>query len=269
MARRVGSFIDPVTGETHWFEPNTAKQIKLSPISARIYGKSNSVGMINFKIDNIDMLNVITIIAEYEDTNKTYRSEEQQIDELEFANILADAAFNETIIDENQQISQLKDAALENLQMKLLKEQIILNEASLRGIGFVYSKDKKVSTIDELFVSIVPNVGLNIELRQCVGPVLLSNLTDARIEFYIDDYKLIIDDFEITNEEDGKIKTYQISTENIIFSDIDNIINYESFNLDLNNDEMVDNFINSRNSLLDDLYEQDDSLDDRFMDIFG
>ncbi|PTY92996.1 hypothetical protein [Heyndrickxia sporothermodurans] len=271
MGRRVGNYKDPQTGETHWLDVGTVRQIKLSPQSlVRFKEMGNYRSMVEFKLDNIDMLKVITLTAEYECNNKVYRSEAQQIDELEFADHLFAAVNADETIDNADFMNEMKQNALEDLKGKLLSDGMILDRLELNGAGYVHSKDRKVMTIDGLTISVNNDTTANIQLRNCVGPIALSNLVESDIVFYSLGMDFRINSFHIIEEQDGKVKQVTISTDEILIEETDAEEYFKPFNLgDLSNDEIVDEFVINRNEMLDNLFEDtSNALNDRFADIF-
>lgn len=263
--------MDPNTGETNWLDVSTVKQIKLSPMSVvRFKDLGNYRLMVEFKLDNIDMLKVITLIAEYECDNKVYRSEAQQIDELEFAEYLANAVYAEETIDSADFMVEMKNKALDDLKGKLLSDGILVDQISLNGAGYVFSKDKRVMTIDSMEITVNNDTTANIELKNCVGSIALSNLIEPEIVFYSLGFEFRIPNYHIIAELEGKVKRYEITTEDIFIKETEAEEYFKPFNLqDLDNDEIVNEFIMNRKEMLDDLYDDTDSaLEDRFADIF-
>jgi hypothetical protein len=271
MGRKVGSFVDPNTGEKHWLEVNTVRSLKLSPLSVVRFKEMGSArSMVEFKLDNIDMLKVITLTAEYECNGKVYRSEAQQIDELEFAENLARAVYAEDTIDNASFMEEMKNNAMADLKGKLLSDGILVGQLELNGAGYVFSKGQKVMTIDRMEVSINNDTTASITLKHCVGAIALSNLIESDIVFYSSGFEFRIPSYEIQEENDGKVKEYRISAEDISIEEAENEEFFKPFNLgNLENDEIVDEFVINRKDMLDNIYDDTSSaLEDRFADIF-
>lgn len=271
MGRKVGSFTNPNTGEEDWLEVNTVKILKLSPVSiTRFKDEENFRSLVEFELGNIDVLKVITLTATYDCNGKIYKSEAQHIDELEFAEKLANAVYADEVIDTSDFISKLKEEALNDLKAKLLMDGILVDQVDLKGAGYVISQDKKILTIDELKINIESPNSAEVELKNCVGPALLSNLAETEIVFYSLGYKFKIMNFEIENEEDGKLKNFVLSTSDIDFEEVEEQESFKAYDLsDLDNDEIVDQFVIDRQEKLDNIYDDTESvLEDRFVDIF-
>jgi hypothetical protein len=89
--RKVGSYIDPKTGEEFWLEPDTVDMIPMSPA----YNTDDKTGitmLYHVGLTNNDEERTI-IVYVYKDDNPDKRYG-VKIDEEEFANILSDTAIN-------------------------------------------------------------------------------------------------------------------------------------------------------------------------------
>ncbi|MCY8890439.1 hypothetical protein P8918_12755 [Bacillus spizizenii] len=269
VGRKVGSFIDPNTGETHWLEVNTVKQIKLSPMSVtRFREQVNYRSMVEFKLDNVDLLKVITLTAEYETNNKVFRSDAIQIDELKFAEHLAYAAFNEETIDNADFMVEMKNAALEDLRGKLLSEGILIEEIELKGAGYIYSKGKKVMTIDGLQVKVNRDTTADVVLRDTVGSISLASLIEPEIVFYSSGFEFKIEEFTIIDQMEGKLNRYTLSVQDISIEETEEEVYFRPFKIEAENEEVIDDFVMDRKGMLDNIMVNDNSFDDRFADIF-
>lgn len=270
MGRRIGNFIDPNTGETNWLDVSTVKNIRLAPVSITQFKSNNNYqALVNFKLDNIDMLKVIALTAEFETNNKVYKSDAQQMDEMVFAQHLADAVHTEETLDSCEFIRDMKTKALDDLKGKLLSNGILVDVIELKGAGYIISKDTKVMTIDNMAITVNNDRTATVVLEACVGNITLSNLIEQpEIVFYSGGFEFKIYDFEIEDSVEGKIKTYQLSVEDIMIEDAHDEVYFEPVQLDTNNEDSIDEFIASRKVMLDDRLDVDDTLGDRFADIF-
>ena len=270
MGRRIGNFIDPNTGETNWLDVSTVKNIRLAPVSITQFKSNNNYqALVNFKLDNIDMLKVIALTAEFETNNKVYKSDAQQMDEMVFAQHLADAVHAEETLDSCEFIRDMKTKALDDLKGKLLSNGILVDVIELKGAGYIISKDTKVMTIDNMAITVNNDRTATVVLEACVGNITLSNLIEQpEIVFYSGGFEFKIYDFEIEDSVEGKIKTYQLSVEDIMIEDAHDEVYFEPVQLDTNNEDSIDEFIASRKVMLDDRLDVDDTLGDRFADIF-
>lgn len=268
MGRRVGSFVDPITGEDNWLDVSTVKNIKVAPITARCFGSQNNLNpLIEFKLDNVDMLKVITLVAEYDCGEKVYRSDVQQVDELVFGENLAQVVYDEQTIDSADFMKEMKNDAIEDLKGRLLSDGIFMDDIELSGAGFVYSKNLKVMTIDKIKIVINDNNTANVSLINCVGNVSLSNLIEPEIYFNCSGIMKLKFDFEILEENEGSVKSYLLRVDHIETMDEDGT-SFKPINLNTERDESIEEFIMNRKEMLDDFSGRDDSLDDRFADIF-
>ena len=270
MGRRIGNFVDPNTGETNWLDVSTVKNIRLAPVSITQFKSNNNYqALVNFKLDNIDMLKVIALTAEFETNNKVYKSDAQQMDEMVFAQHLADAVHTEETLDSCEFIRDMKTKALDDLKGKLLSNGILVDVIELKGAGYIISKDTKVMTIDNMAITVNNDRTATVVLEACVGNITLSNLIEQpEIVFYSGGFEFKIYDFEIEDSVEGKIKTYQLSVEDIMIEDAHDEVYFEPVQLDTNNEDSIDEFIASRKVMLDDRLDVDDTLGDRFADIF-
>jgi len=269
MGRRIGNFIDPNTGETNWLDVSTVKNIRLAPVSITQFKSNNDCqALVNFKLDNIDMLKVIALTAEFETNNKVYKSDAQQMDEMVFAKHLADAVYAEETLDSCEFIKEMKTKALDDLKGKLLSDGILVDTIKLKGAGYIISKDTKVMTIDDMTIIVNNDKTATVVLGDCVGNITLSNLIEPEIVFYSMGFEFKIYDFKIENSVEGKIKTYQLSVEDIMIEDAHDEVYFEPVQLDINNEDSIDEFIASRKVMLDNRLDTDNTLDDRFADIF-
>ncbi len=268
MGRQVGNFTDPITGKKHWLEVNTVKNIKLTPLKVSKF-KNNNNSLIEFKLDNIDMLKVITLTAQYELDGKIYKSDACQMDELEFAEELAKSVYEQSTLDMNPMIKKAKDQAYEELRSILLSEGIIIGDISLKGIGFICSTGKKTTTIDLINGSITNSGSAKLELLHCVGNISLSNLIEPSIEFYSSSVKLFINNFSIHEETEDVVKSYCIECSDIeITTDIQEEVIVPRTSFNPGNDEEIEDFLIERTGMLDDCTNRDDILEERFSDIF-
>lgn len=266
MGRRVGEFINPETGEKDWLDVSTVKNIRLLPEKAVCFNDYCDF-VIEYKLDNIDMLKVVTLTAEAEIGKKKYKSEPQYIDELEFAHYLAEVVYDDRTIDNEEFMLDLKERAKNDLQYKLLRDNYIIGNFELDGAGFVYSGDKKVMTIEKMAIRVEDVDTINVELIDCVGPIDLGNVIDPKIVFYSSDLEIKIDNFQIKSSTHSRLKKYTVHPKLIFVSETDEHVYFDVIQPGDNQDEYIDELIANRQAMLDDLSKRENLLDERFADI--
>lgn len=272
MSRRVGEFYDPITGEKDWVVINQVNSISKRIFPRRIKCTTPDglqyTSEVTFELNNIDMLNVVTLTASVKIDDKKYTSEQQQMNELEFANIVADCVYNDRELDEPEEIQELIDAAMQDLKGSLFDDMVIVDGLSLESTGFVTVDGHKVNTIDKVDIDILDN-RYKLHLKNCTGPLSISKLESPKIEFHSSGLTFLIDYFTLEEENDGKLKSYTIETDELLYHRSEQTNYFDPVKLDTSDDESIGNFINNRKKYLDNIYDnEDNSLEDRFSDIF-
>lgn len=281
MGRKVGNFKNPQTGENDWLEPDSVEMILLQ---SKMVQSSNGLktddiinNPIDFKLGNIDVEEVITLKAEYQNNNTFYSSDVIKMKEEDFAKALANATYSGEVIDSSKLIIEAKEKAIESLSKKLLDQGIIIGEMYFQGFGFVMANNEKLMTIEsiEYKQNVQKNNSYNekiiktAKIKDCVSLASLNNIENFEIVFYTGTHKIKITNCEVTSSSEGKIKNYEMSIENIEIDKDDTMPEHDTYEeLKYEDEEFMNDFFINRNALLDNKTEDDDMMESRFDDLF-
>jgi hypothetical protein len=269
MARRIGNWTNPNTGEADWFEPETINLIALQPKMVLRVGDTVQTA-VDFRLGNINETKKITLFAEYTSNGKQYVSKTIEVDEVEFGEQFIQKVYAERALDEADIVKSMKDQCMEDLTKRLMDAGILLGGMQLAGFGFVFAEGDRVMTIDGLDFEYVirENQGVkNVVLHNCVGQVELSSLDRPNIEFYTGQYKIVAVTPKVTKSVESKIKEYTIEVKDFVVTPNTTMPEHKAYEkINVNDDEFIDAFIKERKTLLDDIFGRDDD-DDRIDDI--
>lgn len=274
MGRKVGSFTNPKTGSEDWLDVSTVKHIKLAPLPTRVHCKNEIMPvLIDFLLDNDDEAKTVILKAVLKNGEKTVESNWFSVDELDFAETLADCVYNEKELDETEMMSDLKKQAFDDLKSKLLFAGFLLEESVFAGAGYVMCEKSRVMTVDGLAIKNIDGSAITFELINCVGNAKLSNLIDPHIEFWTEAGKITTHNITVLKEGEGRVRNYLIQSEYVsVCVDEPIKMQYEPFEkveLDLENDASVERFVQSRQKMLNTTEEApEDILGDWFLDLF-
>lgn len=265
MKRAIGKFVHPENGREFWAEPDTVSMVKLSPDFFTLYkDKKLSEIFIDYKISN-DFQKKEIFIQGFSDVDGKLSSEKFGMDELKFCESFANAVLSGQEADTCDAIKDLKSKIIKELSVKLIEKRALLNSTAFEGSGFVKSKDLKVMTIESIKIVSMRESRFEILLEDCVGAVSLVNLIEPKIEFYIGKYRMTLENISDIHEQLKQTKGYSLTAEKIdIKRELDPVV-FEKINKEKNYPELL---TGSRQKYLDNCYEQDSDLDDRFGDLF-
>lgn len=271
MGKRVGSFINPATGEEDWLEPDTISMVVLQPKMITKVGEVNQ-SAIDFKLDCTKDEENITLVAEYSSNGKKYSSEPVLMPAETFAEEFKDIIYSDKSLDEADIIKNAKEAACQDLTMKLMDNSILMGGMNFSGFGFVTVDGDKVLTLEsiEFEYRVEGDKGIHsATVKGCVGQASLQNLENPEIKLWNGTYRIELARPVVTEAREGRLKDYVLKIDDIILvpdTSMPAHATYEKPNF--NNEDFLDKFISERKSLLDDISGDDSDLDDRFSDIF-
>ena len=272
--RKIGNYKNPETGEKDWLEPNTVSNIVLNPFVVNVLNQDEEVA-IDFTLDCIDSEKIITLTAEFENSKDPeithhIKSEPIKMDELKFADQIAHQIYSYELIDEAPVVQEAKEETKKDIFKKLLEKGIIAESMDFKGLGFIMAKDKRAMTIETLKISVTDKHTAEVELKDCVGNVLLENLSEPKIVFFVDGNKVSIEDFSIKTKQEKTLKNYTLNSSNVIVTALEpeDQIEYEKIEFDHEDEESIENFIANRKIFLqNDNTEEKVSLEERFADL--
>lgn len=271
MSRKVGSFTNPNSGETDWFEPDTISMVILQSRMITKVGDTVQTA-IDFELGNDNAKKVVTLQAKYTTNGTTFTSKIVEADELEFGAQFVDRVYADDALDNAKIVEEMKSEAIKDLTKRLMDNGVLIGGMEVEGIGFILVDGDKVLTVEELTFeySVVENQPVNtVTLKNCVGQAALKNLNNPEIEFYTEGYKISVVNPQLKEEKEGRLKDYVVNASDVLVSKSSNMPKYTSFeNFNPNDEAALEEFISSRKSLLDDTIEQDEDLDDRFGSLF-
>lgn len=257
---RIGNYIDPVTGEEHWVEPETIENILLIPKRVTKLGDSFETP-IEYKITYKESEAKIGIYAEYIYNNRSYRSNTIDYDVEEFANEIAMIVYANKTMDDSDLVKEAKDKATSMLTDKLFNEGVILSDFSANGIGYVYINNKKVIVFDSIECDCKGSEkNTKLTIKNCIGSLSLQNLDNPQIIFNTGNHELVFTYEKVINAEEGRIRNYEVAVSDIVVKPKTTIVTLQNI---ADEDELIQN----RMTLLDSLTNEEDDIDDRFDDI--
>lgn len=273
MTRKVGDFINPETGEKDWLEPDTVGYIILNPMSISVVGEPHE-GLVNFRLDNDDNEQKILLYAEYEKDGHKVSSEPQQIDELPFAEELAEHVYKGEMVDNGPLTRSAKDKAFNDIVTRMFENGVITDGTALEGIGFVESNGKKMLTIERLeFDDDNEDESIQARLIDCAGIADLKSLTAPLITFYSNNHatpqKVSIAGIkEIKDTRPGFLKEYTVSfaKDSMVVTE-EEPIEYEDISYDPEDEESVEYFVAVRRAMLDESSSSKQEVDEDLMEI--
>lgn len=271
MGKRIGSYINPVTGEEDWFEPDTINMIILQPRMVTKVGDTNQ-SSIEFKLDSINNDDTIVLTAEYESNDKKYVSTQIETPSETFADELKDIIYADKSLDESDLIISMKDKACEDLTRRLMDNGILTGGMKFTGFGFVYADNDKVLTIESIDFDYRVSNGRGIytaEIHDCVGQASLNNLENPIIKLWNGTHSIEVVNPKVEEALEGRLKDYRITMSDIVIKSDFEMPEHKVFeNPNFSNENFMDEFITERKSLLDDISGNDSDLEDRFDDLF-
>lgn len=258
---RIGNYIDPVTGEEHWVEPETIENILLIPKRVTKLGDSFETP-IEYRITYNEANKTVGIYAEYIHNNRSYRSTSVDYDVEEFANEIAMIVYANRTMDDSDLVKEAKEKTTALLTDRLFNEGIILSDFNSKGVGYVYvNDDKKVIVFDEIEChSKGAGRYISLIMKNCIGSISLQNIDRPKITFCTSNHEISFDFIQVVESEEGRIRNYEIEIGDLFVKPKTTVISLQDFT-----DE--DDLIQNRMSLLDSLMDEDDDIDDRFDDI--
>jgi hypothetical protein len=271
MGRRIGNFVNPQNGEPDWLEPETVSMIILQPQMVTRVGEV-SQSSIEFKLTENEENKTIDLVAEYSVGNNKYTSEPIKMQEDNFSEEFSKIVYEDKALDDSDIIKETKSEAIKNLTAKLLDNGIMIGGMQFNGFGLVVADKDKVMTIESLDFNytIEDNRGVRtVKLYNCVGQVSLKNLERPDIKFYTGTHKISLIDPQVTASQEGRLKDYTLTVRDFKLNTDATMPEHKIYDkINANNDDFLDEFIMERKSLLDDVIDRDEDLDDRFSDFF-
>lgn len=270
MGRKVGSYINPVTKQTNWLDVDLVGRLSILPHQVTQI-KSNQEGYVRYSLIGDNESQTINLIAKYDNNGEEVSSDPQKMPELDFADQFAKALYSRNTVEAAPLMIAAKKITMQGICDKMLAKGILFGNTVLSGIGFIYAIGKKVITIEELSIKGHGDGSITLSLRNCVGNVSLKNLIGPSVVFYTGNYKLEVKDLVLKVDSSDLIRTYEIGTADITISNSDEKIEHDAMPINFNDDdegEALENFLISRRDLLDDCSTVEDTLEDRFADIF-
>lgn len=252
---KIGDYTDPKTGEKDWIEPITINDLFIISERVKKIGDTDE-SFVDFKLNYKTDEHIVTFTASYNKYQVSY-----QIDLMGFADELVNLYYSNLSINASNFINDLKTRAVKELTETLFDENIILNDFKLDGIGFIMVDNKKTITVDRIEVSRSKENDILVKLIKCVGLSELKNLENPSLIFNTDKHIIEISNIKFIDGNDFRIKDYNVKVESIKVSKQTNVIEIKHFD-----DE--DDFICDRSKKLDNIYDEEDELNDRFDDIF-
>ena len=226
--------------------------IYIKPTRVTIMGKNNQFD-ISFKLSYIKDENVIALQAIYKNGSSQITSSLQKINKKVFCDMFAATAYKQNDVDDERYMIELKDAAVSEINARMIDEGTLLSGVEFNGIGFVILNDKKILTIEKIkLINDLKEKHQSIQLIDCVGLVSLENVSgDYTVEFYAEKYKLAFKIGEVTAFEDGTIKQYTLKLEKYdVYPDESQPV-FEKINcFDHTDGDLVDEFYSKRYCLL-------------------
>lgn len=182
---RIGHRTNPHTGEQDWIEMNDIDQLMLDPSYLEMLGHGNI--MVEYPLSYNEILRTAIFKAICFVNQKEY-SASVDMDEMEFANEVFDASYNDKLIDESEKIKLKKKQALDILQKKLFEDGIFLGSVSFSGkIGIIVVDSKIVGTINSLSLNTIsPELG-EINVEGVISNADLQNVELRKEIYYLDD----------------------------------------------------------------------------------
>lgn len=257
--KRVGSYINPITGEEDWVEPETIPNILLIPQRVTRVGDTFETP-IDFKMSYIESEEVINFYAEYNIGARTYRSNSHSINVEEIANEIALIVYANKTLDDSDLIKEAKRITMQNLTEKLFNENIVLSDFEVKGLGFIYLQNQKAMLFETAGLK-ADGKDKVLVIKDCIGSVSLENLDNPRIIFNTGNHEIEFMFNSVRTSQEGRIKTYEVNISDLIVKPKMEIIKLKEIK-----DE--DELIKDRMQLLDSFVETDDDFDDRFGDFF-
>jgi hypothetical protein len=271
MGKRVGSFINPTTGEEDWLEPETISMVVLQPKMITKVGEVNQ-SAIDFKLDSTKDEENITLVAEYSSNGTKYSSAPVLMPAETFAEEFKDIIYSDQSLDEADIVKTAKETACQDLTRKLMDNNILMGGMNFAGFGFVTVDKDKVLTLEsvEFDYKIEGDKGIcSATIRNCVGQASLQNLENPEIKLWNGTYKIELVKPVVTEAIEGRTKDYVLKIDSISLDPDTSMPAHATYEKpDFKNEDFLDKFINERKSLLDDISGDDSDLDDRFSDIF-
>jgi hypothetical protein len=192
MGKRVGSYINPTTGEEDWLEPETISMVVLQPKMITKVGEVNQ-SAIDFKLGATKDEENITLIAEYTSNGSKYSSEPVLIPSESFADEFKDVIYSDKSLDEADIVKTAKETACQDLTKKLMDNSILMGGMNFAGFGFVTVDNDKTLTLEsiEFDYKIEGNKGVcSATIRNCVGQASLQNLEHPVIKLWNGTHKI-------------------------------------------------------------------------------
>lgn len=271
MGKRVGSFINPATGEEDWLEPETISMVVLQPKMITKVGEVNQ-SAIDFKLDATKDEENIMLIAEYSSNGARHSSAPVLMPAETFADKFKDIIYSDKSLDESDIVKAAKETACQDLTRKLLDNNVLMGGMSFAGFGFVTVDNDKVLTIESIDFDyrIENEKGVcSATIRGCVGQASLQNLENPVIKLWNNTHRVELVKPVVTEAIEGRTKDYVLKIDSISVTPDTSMPEHATYEKpDFKNEDFLDKFISERKSLLDDISGDDSDLDDRFSDIF-
>lgn len=267
MGRKVGSFRDPDTGEEHWVDVgNLAKLAMIHEQVIRFKDDRNT--LVSFRAVANEKEHAVMIYADYDYRNEKITSDPIFIEEEAFANEMFECVFTDNTIDSAPSVVEAKKLAIQSIGNKLLAKGVLIGSAVINGIGFICSSGVRIMTVERLAVQVLPNGTAVVSLCNCVGNAQLKNVIEPSIEFFTNEQRVFIDKFSVEEEKGLLVRDCKIAIANFSCETTEERIEYETIELNEEDETSIENFVLARRALLNavDTTTQDDP-DDRFADL--
>jgi hypothetical protein len=259
MEKRVGSFINPKTGEEDWIDIMLANSIVLLSDTVTKVGDT-SQSRVTYHFDYDAKADKLFFTAKIKLDGNDYSSDKIEYGQEALANIFKDSSYMEKPLDEMDAIKELKVVGCQNLTNVLLRHNIIIGGASFTGLGFVYVENDKMLSIEsiDLRYSVDNNSKPSYEatLKNCVGQAPLDSLINPEIRFYTGEKVLRISDIKVASSVDGMVKSFVVTMPGIELSSSNEMLEHKTFDAsNFTDEEYLREFVIDRSSLL---YNPDD-----------
>ena len=268
MGRKIGSYVDPESGETHYMDVGNLAKLAIIPEQV-VRFKDDRNTLVNFRAVENEKEHAVMIYADYEYRGEKITSEPIFIDEEALANEMFECVFADNTIDAAPSMIEAKKLAVQSIGEKLLARGVLLSSAVINGIGFICSSGARMMTIERLDVQVLQNGTAKITLRDCVGNAQLKNVIEPSIEFFTGTHRIFIDKFSVEEEKGLLIRDCKIAIAEFSSEPTEEVIDYKEIKIDPENESSIEELVLARRALLDsaatDLPEE--PYDDRFADL--
>lgn len=272
MSKRVGSFINPTTGEEDWLEPETISMVVLQPKMVTRVGEVNQ-SAIDFKLSASADENNILLTAEYTVNGTKYTSNPSSMTSEAFAEEFATIVYSDKALDESEMIKEAKNQASQDLTRRLMDNSILMGGMQFAGFGFVMVEDDKVMTLEVIDFEYTVQGGTAVrtaQIRNCVSQASLLNLDGPQVKLWTGTHRIeLVNPVVNANDSvEGRVKQYKLTISDLVITPDTTMPEHKVYeNPNFNDEAFLDAYISERKTLLDDLSAKDDALDDLLDDI--